>query len=121
MVDAHHHESVHRLDFTFEILCQFSKSQDESYYARLRHITTNFTNQQQVMSFTQTHVVSSKNIPPPQHVINLQQPTSVNFLEDKSVLAEEEEYSGDVLEIEGRTQQTTEAEYVDESAQQTEE
>lgn len=36
-------ESMHRLDFTFESLCHFAKSEGDAYRTRLKHVTSSFT------------------------------------------------------------------------------
>lgn len=63
----------------------------------------------------------SRTIPRPLRDVNRQPSKSANLLEYKPVVEEKEDYTRDVLAIEGHPQQTMEEEYVDEPLQQTEE
>lgn len=99
MVVAHLRESVNCCDSTFESLCHFSKSQEKAYHARLHHITPSVSNQQRERSPIQTHILSSRTVPRPQHVVNRELMSIVNVLENNIVEEQEDVYTQEVMSI----------------------
>lgn len=90
MVVAHHCESVHRRSLTFESLFHFAKSQDETYRAYHRHITTRVTSHQQVRIITHmgwnrtiSRLKGAANRPPTSNVDVMD---NVEGVEDEEVL-----------------------------------
>lgn len=57
--------------------------------------------QQRGRGITQTHVCSSRTKPPPQTVVNRQLKAIINFMGNEPVVEEEDDYTENILEIEG--------------------
>lgn len=114
MVVAHHRETVHHCDWTFESLCHFNKYQDDSYCARLPYVTTSVISHQK--GRRPTHMGSNRTILRRQGASNLPPTSNVKLMVTGEVVEEE-----DVLEVEEGAQATMETNSTAEPVQKSDE